>query len=92
MANPKYGTTVADTVLPIQVDKKVKRFWVEAVDGAAAVYFTVDDSTPAIGTDGSHYLPAAAGASIPFELDLAEQVTVKFKSSVAAKVSVRYAT
>ena len=34
MANPRYGTTVPNVVLPLQVDKKVRKFWVETVHGA----------------------------------------------------------
>lgn len=89
MANPIYGTTVPNTVLPLQVDKKVRRFWVESVDGADVVYFTVDGSTPGLGADGSSFLPAAP-SSLPFEMDTAQQATVKFKSAAAVKVSVRY--
>ena len=90
MANPKYGTTGANTVLPVQVDKAVKRFWVETVDGAAMVWFTIDGSTPVAMADGTFFLPAAAGAGIPFELSQASQVTVKFLSTTVVKVAVRY--
>lgn len=90
MANPRYGTTAANVVLPLQVDKSVKRFWVESVDGAALVWFTVDGSAPAALTDGTFFLPAAPGSGIPFELGLATPVTVKFLSTGVVKVSVRY--
>lgn len=92
VANPKYGTTVpnAGTALGIQVDKKVRDFWVESVDGAERVWFTVNGEDPIAGTDGVYFLPAAAGAGIPFSLPAATQVTVKFKSTGAVWVSVRY--
>lgn len=90
MANPMYGTTVANTALPIQVEKSVKKFWVESVNGVAPVWFTIDGSTPVALQDGSFFLPAAAGAGIPFELGAAQQVTVTFKSVGAVQVGVRY--
>lgn len=90
MANPRYGTTVPNVVLEIAVDKAVRRFWVESVDGADVVWFTIDGSTPTALTDGTSFLSAAAGASVPFETDRAELVTVKFRSASAVKVSVRY--
>lgn len=90
MANPRYGTTVSNVVLPVQVDKKVRRFWVESVDGADRVWFTIDGSDPAAYTDGSFFLPADAGAGIPFELAQAAQTTVKFKSAAPVRVAVRY--
>jgi hypothetical protein len=40
--------------------------------------------------DGTFFMPASAGAGIPFELSQASQVTVKFLSTAPAKVSVRY--
>lgn len=88
MPNPKYGTTVANTVLTIQVSQNTRTVWVESVDGAALVYFTIDGSTPAIGADGSFYLPAAPGG-LELAVSPARAVTVKLISSAAVKVSVR---
>lgn len=90
MANPIYGVTQPNTVLPLQIDKKVRQVWVESVDGADTVYFTVDGSVPSIGQDGCFFLPQGSASSIAFGLDSAQQVTVKFFSASAVKVSVRY--
>ncbi len=89
MANPMHGTTTPDVVLPITLDRKWRRGEVMNVDGAAAVYFTVDGTTPTVGGDGCLVLPAAIGA-LPVEFAYGGSApVVKFISKGAVQVSVR---
>lgn len=89
MANPKHGTTVANTVLSLQLDKAARRFEVMSVDGASPVYFTVDGTAPVAGADGTYVLPAAI-CTLTMEQAPAQQSTIKFISTAPVKVSVRW--
>jgi hypothetical protein len=88
VANPKYGTTVADDVIEISTDTKVRRYWVEAFDSPGPVFFTIDGSEPGIGQDGSYALPTGGG-SLEFSRSTAAVVTVKVTSAHVCLVSVR---
>lgn len=59
--SPQHATLVAATVTTFTFDVDYNSVEVLNVDGAAAVYFTVDGTTPAVATTGSHVLPAAIG-------------------------------
>lgn len=61
MANPQHFTLVAGTVKTFTLNEDFSEVEVTNVDGAAAVYFTVDGSTPVVAGDGSYVLPAAIG-------------------------------
>jgi hypothetical protein len=52
----------ASTVLWIDLGRKWEKVEVANLDGAAAVYFTVDGSTPTVGGGATFVLPAAIGA------------------------------
>lgn len=59
----RYATLVADTVTTITLDGDYRTVEVMSVDGAAAVYFTVDSTTnPTVGGSGCWSLPSAASA------------------------------
>lgn len=67
MANPDSEALVAATVKTITVtpgaggDADIE---VLNVDGAAAIYFTFDGTTPTVGGDGCHVLPAAISSVV----------------------------
>lgn len=85
--SPQHATLVANTVTTLTFAAREDHVEVLNVDGAAAVYFTVDGSTPSIGGTGSHVLPAAIGS---FDVAVPSIVTtVKLISSGTPKVSAR---
>ena len=88
MANPKHVTLTAATVETVNVDNQYfSNVEVVNVNGAAAVYFTTDGTTPTIGGDGSHVLPAAiCGVVVKSAIT---PIVVKLISSGALEVSVR---
>lgn len=91
VANPKYGTTVANSGSPLIVatDVKVRQFWVESIDGdQVPVWFRFDGQDPVAGENGSHVLTAGPG-SLEFSQSSAQIVSVRFKSTGAVRVSVR---
>lgn len=57
-AQPVHVTLVANTPATVTLDKDYKSIDVCNVDGAAAVYFTVDGSTPTVAGTGTWVLPA----------------------------------
>lgn len=57
--SPLHATLVANTPTTLTLDRNYLRIDVCNVDGAAAVYFTVDGRTPAVAATGSFVLPAA---------------------------------
>lgn len=65
--------------------------WVEVtnVDGAAAVYFTVDNTPVVVGGDGCHVLPAAICAMELRDGTAGVNSIVRVESAGAASVSVR---
>ena len=64
--------------------------WVEVLnrDGAAEVYFTVDNTAVTVGADGTHVLAAAIG-SVEVRDETSGNTVVRVKSDGAPKVSVR---
>ena len=87
-ASPQHATLVANTVTTLTFDEDFPFVEVLAVDGAAAFYFTVDGSTPAVATTGSIAMPAAMG-SVEVKVKTAGVTVVKLKSAGTPKVSVR---
>lgn len=90
MANPQHVTLTADTVATVTLDRGAGLVEVLNVDGAAAVYFTLDRSTPTVGGNGCHVLPAAIG-SVEVSAAVAGNsiAVVKLISSGTPAVSVR---
>ena len=92
MANPQHYTLVASTVKTFDLDDDYKEVEVLNVDGTAAIYFTVNGTTPVltsgVGQDGTHVLPAAIGSlQVPCQMD--DTPNIKVISSGTPKVSVR---
>lgn len=61
MANPQHFTLVAATVKTFTLDADYGEVELTNVDGAAAVYFTTNGTTPVAAADGTYVLPAAIG-------------------------------
>lgn len=61
---------------------------VTSLDGAAEVYFTVDGSTPTVGGENCHVLPAAI-SSLEVKEEISGDAVVKLISSGTPKISVR---
>lgn len=61
---------------------------VTAVNGAAAIYFTVDGSTPTVGGKGTFEVLALAGWVTQVDVPTAGNTVVKLISSGAASYSV----
>lgn len=86
--SPQYATLVAATVTTMTFDKDWDRVEILNLDGAAAVYVTLDGSTPVADTTGVHVLPAAI-SSLELEPPTNTNTVVKLISSGTPKVSVR---
>jgi hypothetical protein len=71
--SPQHATLVADTVSTFTLDTDFRLVEVLNVDGAAAVYFTVDGADPEVAGEGSNVLPAAIGARRLHRLTRCEQ-------------------
>lgn len=90
MANPQHVTLVASTVSTITIPASAPhRVEILNVDGAAAVYATVDGSTPTVAGDGCWVLPAAINSlELDPQVPASGNATVKLISSGTPKVSV----
>lgn len=90
MASPQHATLVADTVTTIStLDDGYQRVEVTNVDGAAAVYFTIDGTTPTVAGSGTQVLPASISSLSVKDISPGAAPTVKLISSGTPKVSVR---
>jgi hypothetical protein len=87
-ASPTHVTLVAATVTTVTLDKDYNQVEVLNVDGAAAVYFTTNGSTPAVGANGSNVIPAAIG-SLTVLPGTTGNTVVKLISAGTPTVSVR---
>lgn len=83
-----HATLSAGIVLPLVFDQDFDRIEVVNVDGAAAVYFRVGQTDPAVAATGSHVLPAAIG-SVELDVTTSGPTEVRLISSGTPKVSVR---
>lgn len=86
--SPTHATLAADEVTEIVLDEDWNLVEVLNVDGAAAVYFTVDGSEPTVEGAGVNVLPAAIGA-LSMGVSTEGGTVVKLISSGTPKVSVR---
>ncbi len=86
--SPWHATLSAGVVLPVVFEQDYERIEVLNVDGAAAVYFRVGQTDPAVAAEGSHVLPAAIG-SVELDVTTAGPTEVRLISSGTPKVSVR---
>lgn len=59
MADARHITLVANTVATVTLDADYDQLEVVNVTGTAAIYFTVNGSTPTVKGDGTFVLPAA---------------------------------
>jgi hypothetical protein len=57
-------TLVASTADTVEFEEDLKTVEIVNVDGAAAIYFTVDGSAPTVGGEGCGYLPATPCARV----------------------------
>lgn len=87
MADPQHVTLVANTVSTITLAVDASKVEILNVDGAAAVYATVDGSTPTVGGNGAWCLPAAIG-SLELSPRTAGPTVVKLISAGTPMVSV----
>lgn len=74
----------ADTVT---FDRDCEEVRVTNVDGVAAIYFTLDNSTPTPGAKSTYWIPAVAGASRTEVVRTSGDTVVKIDSSGTPKYS-----
>lgn len=88
MPDSEHITLVASTVATVTLDADYSFVEVVNVTGSAAIYFTVDGTTPTVEGAGTHVLPATIGG---LELTPAGSaaIVVKMISAGTPKVSVR---
>lgn len=89
-ASPQHATLVASTVTTLTFDSDFARVEVLNVTGSAAVYFSVDGSTPTVAGTGFHVVPATIGAlEVPTPENTGGNTVVKLISAGTPGVSVR---
>ncbi len=89
MASVRHATLVAATVSTVNLTTNGSRIEVVNLDGAAAVYFTTDGSTPTVAGNDCHVLPAAISAVEVADETAGTNSVVKLISSGTPTVSVR---
>ena len=89
MANVRHVTLVAATVATVNLVNNAGRVEVTNRDGAAAVYFTVDGSTPTVEGDDTHVVPAVIDRVEVVDETAGTTSVVKLISAGTPKVSVR---
>ncbi len=89
MANVRHQTLVAATVATVNLTTNGSRIEVVNRSGTAEVYFTTDGSTPTVGGNDCHVLPAAIGAVEVADDTAGANSVVKLISSGTPAVSVR---
>lgn len=81
--------TVGAAVETVTFGQHINSLELINVDGAAAVYFTLNDIDPSVEGDNTNVLPAAPGASVKVTLDsFTIQSSVKLIASSDCKVAI----
>lgn len=88
-SSPVHLTLSAGVASTVTFVENFARVEVLNVDGAAIVYFTNDASTPTVGGNGCHVVPAALGAALEVDDETVGVTVVKLISAGTPKVSVR---
>ena len=83
----RHITLTANTVSTVILDSDYVRVEVVNVDGAAAVYFTVNGAEPTVKGNGTHVLPATIGRLL-VDPSGAQSTTVRLISAGAPQVAV----
>jgi hypothetical protein len=84
----RHITLTANTAATVTLDDDYDNVEVINVDGAAALYFTIDGSTPTVAGNGTIVLPAAIGG-LSYQPYGATVSTVKAISTGTPRISVR---
>ena len=87
--SPQTATLVAATVSSITFARDWNVVEVLNVDGADAVYFTIDGTTPTVKGAGMQVLPKAAGAAIQVPVSVDGVTVVKAISAGTPTISAR---
>lgn len=88
--SPQHLTLSAASVASLTFDSDFSTVEVMNVDGAAAVYVSVDGSTsPTVAGTGFHVVPAAVGAALELPVLTNGNTVVKLISAGTPRVSVR---
>ena len=88
ISDPQHVTLVANTATTVTLGRAAHKITVVNVDGAAAVYFNVNETgDPTVAGNGCWVLPAAIGA-LDLPVTGTTATVVKLISSGTPKVSV----
>lgn len=87
--SPQHATLTANTERTFTFDVNGQTVEILNVDGAAPVYFTVDNKPAVVGGDGCHVLPAAICAMELPDGTRGVNSTVRVISAGTPSVSVR---
>ncbi len=81
-------TLVAGTVETTTFSEDLDEVTIVSLDGAAALYFTVDGRTPTVGGTSTRVMPAAIGA-VSIDVPTAGNSVVKVISSGTPTISIQ---
>lgn len=84
----RHITLTASTVATVTMDRDYSYLEVVNVDGAAAVYFTVNGAAPTVAGNDTFVLPAAIGG-LETQPESSDVTTVRLISAGTPRVSVR---
>jgi hypothetical protein len=84
----KHATLVASTVDTVTLGRDFNEVEILNRDGTAAIYFTVDGSTPTVGGDNALVIPAVIGSVTESTLDISGTNVVKLISAGTPSYSV----
>ena len=80
--------TMAGAGDTVTFDRDCEQIRVTNVDGAAAIYFTVNGAAVVVGDETAYWLPATAGASRVVDVRTSGDTVVKLDSSGTPTFSV----
>ena len=90
MPDSRHLTLTANTVATVTLDSDYDNVEIVNVDGAAAVYFTIDGSMPTVAGDGTIVLPAAiSGWATEYNRPRGSDAVVRLISTGTPKIAVR---